>query len=85
MVVGEFDVDHVITEDVPALWRRTQSRAGIDCDRFFEYFAGRDVGHAIAIGNVRRYDTPLELDKAFGVRAPQSFLYLDNSSGCSRS
>src|ERR1017187_2315851 len=52
MVVGEFDVKHVISDDIAALWERTQSKAGIDSDGFFRYFAGRDVGHAIAIGNV---------------------------------
>jgi predicted transcriptional regulator len=76
MVVGEFDVKHVISDDVASLWERTQAKAGIDSDGFFRYFAGRDIGYAIAIGNVRRYKKPLELTANYGVRAPQSFLYL---------
>lgn len=75
-VVGEFDVKRVISEDVGKLWKRTESKAGIDGDLFFEYFAGCDVGHAIAIGDVRRYEEPLDLQETFGVRAPQSFMYL---------
>src|ERR1035438_10433783 len=74
MVVGEFDVQRVISDDVASLWKRTQSEAGIDCDRFFEYFAGCDIGHAIAIGEVRRYPKPLNLLQTFGLRAPQSFV-----------
>ncbi len=44
--------------------------------QFFNYFRGRDVGHAIAIGSVRKYAAPLELAAAFGIRAPQSFVYV---------
>jgi len=76
MVVGEFDVKQIISDDVVSLWERTRSKAGIDSNGFFRYFAGREVGYAIAIGDVRRYVKPLALDTHYGVRAPQSFLYL---------
>jgi predicted transcriptional regulator len=61
---------------VSGLWGRTNAHAGIDRKLFFEYFAGCQIAHAIAIGDVRRYKRPLELQKDFGVRPPQSFLYL---------
>ncbi len=76
MVAGEFDVQRVISDDVASLWRRTQAKAGIDCAGFFDYFAGCDVGHAIAIGEVRLYPKLLDVSKSFGLRAPQSFVYL---------
>lgn len=75
-VVGEFSVDDIITDDVNALWDRTEAEAGIDREGFFSYFSGRDVGHAIAIGKVKRYREPLDINAAYGVRPPQSFLYL---------
>lgn len=75
-VVGEFSVKDIITDAVDALWDRTEAQAGIDREVFFSYFSGRDVGHAIVIGKVRRYDEPLDLQESFGVRPPQSFLYL---------
>ncbi len=75
-VAGEFSVDDIITDDVAALWNRTEPQAGIDRKVFFDYFDGRDVGHAIVIGAVCRYKHPLDLQKTFGVRPPQSFLYL---------
>ena len=75
-VVGEFDVEHVVSDDVAELWKRTESKAGIDEDLFFRYFDGCEVGHAIAIGEVRRYQEPLHLKATFGVRAPQSFIYV---------
>jgi predicted transcriptional regulator len=76
MVVGEFEVKHIISDEIASLWERTRSKAGIDSDGFFKYFAGREVGYAIAIGDVRRYGKPLALETNYGVRAPQSFLYL---------
>jgi predicted transcriptional regulator len=75
-VIGEFDVQDVISGYVSELWRRTQPKAGIDAERFFRYFEGCDIGHAIAIGKVRRYSKARNLQAAYGVRAPQSFLYL---------
>ena len=48
----------------------------IERDLFFDYFVGCEVGYAIAIGDVRRYKRPLKLDTTYGVRPPQSFLYL---------
>lgn len=76
LVAGEFDVTEVITDSVEDLWGRTSRHAGIDRDRFLEYFDGCDLGYAIAIGGVRRYKKPLDLSLNFGVRAPQSFLYI---------
>ncbi|MCC6588313.1 MAG: ASCH domain-containing protein [Bryobacterales bacterium] len=75
-VAGEFSVENIITDDVDALWDRTESEAGIDREGFFSYFSGRDVGHAIAIGKVKRYREPRDINAAYGVRPPQSFLYL---------
>jgi predicted transcriptional regulator len=75
-VVGEFDVAEVISDSVEDLWSRTRGRAGIDREGFFSYFKGCDVGHAIVIGTVRKYGQPLDLAKTFGIRAPQSFVYI---------
>jgi predicted transcriptional regulator len=75
-VVGEFSVEGIITDDVEALWDRTEAHAGIGRDAFMDYFAGRDVGHAIKIGKVKRYNQPHNLEETYGVRPPQSFLYL---------
>jgi predicted transcriptional regulator len=75
-VVGEFSVEGIITDDVDALWNRTEAQAGIDRHKFMDYFAGRNVGHAIKIGKVKRYGRPQNLQKMYGVRPPQSFLYL---------
>jgi predicted transcriptional regulator len=75
-VVGEFSVEGIITDDVANLWGRTARHAGIDREAFMDYFSGKDKGHAIKIGNVRRYDEPRDLQETYGVKPPQSFLYL---------
>lgn len=75
-VLGEFRVEGIITDSVDALWDRTEAHAGIERDAFMDYFAGLAVGHAIKIGNVTRYDQPRNLQETYGVRPPQSFLYL---------
>lgn len=77
-VVGEFDVLSIITESLPDLWKRTSPYAGIDEDYFYSYFEGLSYGNAIAIGDVRVYDTPFCPTEELHLRPPQSFVYLDN-------
>jgi predicted transcriptional regulator len=78
-VVLEFDVLSIISAPLPNLWRRTRTYAGLDKARFNKYFDGLEIGHAIAIGNVREYTNPFDLIEKFGVKPPQSFMYLDPS------
>jgi predicted transcriptional regulator len=78
LVFGEFDVHGIIHDRVDDLWKRTRDAAGIDRELFFQYFAGREYGYAIQVGNTRRYKQPLCLMKHYGLRPPQSFLYLDD-------
>ena len=75
-VVGEFDVKEILSDEVHGLWGRTYQSAGIGRELFFDYFSGCATAHAISIGEVRRYTRPLDLAGEFGVKAPQSFLYL---------
>jgi len=76
-VAGEFDVEAIISDSVEGLWKRTKHCAGIDRQRFLDYFAGRKVGYAIVIGSVRRYTRSLDLLRRFGIRPPQSVAYLN--------
>ncbi len=78
-VVGEFDVRSIIGESLPTLWEQTKSFAGIEEDFFFRYFEGREHGYAIEVGEVRAYQRPFCPVERFGVRPPQSFVYLDHT------
>lgn len=76
MVVGEFDVNSIIKEPLSSLWEQTNQFAGIDKNFFLQYFNGREYGYAIEIGEVRSYQCPFCPIEHFGVRPPQSFIYL---------
>lgn len=75
-VVAEFDIERIHRLPVAELWNATKDYAGISHDRFMEYFSGRDIGYAIEIGAVNRFDQPLCIDKDFGVTPPQSYVYV---------
>ena len=76
MVWGEFTIDEVLHENVERLWDQTALHAGVERDFFLAYFAEKEMGYAIKIGQVTRYETPRSLREVYGVSAPQSFLYL---------
>lgn len=78
MVIGEFTIEDILHDDVERLWESTQPQAGIDRSDFFSYFNKKTKGYAIVIGKVTHYKTPKSLNSTYGVKAPQSFLYLDN-------
>ena len=76
-VVGEFEIDKVLSEKPSKLWSTTSEFSGISKRFFNEYFQGRSTGHAIKVKVARRYDEPLSLQSVLtsGI-APQSFCYL---------
>jgi len=78
-VVAEFTVRSIIRDSPRELWRLASSAAGIDEQSFFGYFKGKDIGYAIEIGKVRRYRTPFCPVEHFGVKPPQSFVYVGAS------
>jgi predicted transcriptional regulator len=76
-VVGEFTVDAIVEMELESLWEHTELYAGIGKEYFDEYFAGRELGFAVAVGETHRYSEPLDLDRDFGIQhPPQSFRYL---------
>ena len=78
LVVGEFEVNHVLQHSIKRLWKTTKEFAGISEENFFQYFWGKETGYAISIGRTRHYRRPLLLAKEFGIAPPQSFAYLDD-------
>lgn len=76
-VVGEFEVDRVISLAPDDLWDMTKKYAGITRDFFDEYFSERSRGFAIGVKNPQRYDAPFSLSELLpGAVPPQSFRYL---------
>ena len=77
-VIGEFEIDCIVHEDIERLWEITAKHAGISKDYFNEYFIDKDRGFAIKIKNVRKYEVP-QCIVDYKVTPPQSFLYLNRA------
>jgi predicted transcriptional regulator len=76
-IVGEFDVSGVVHGSPDSLWEQTADGAGITREFFQTYFQGRERAFALAIGAVRRYESPLEPDDLIEDFAPpQSYMYV---------
>ena len=76
-VIGEFEIDEIIHDDIDKLWIRTKNKAGISEEHFLEYFDNKSKGYAIKIKKHKRYDNPFELERLMVSTPPQSFRYLN--------
>lgn len=77
-LIGEFKIDGIIETNPDLLWNETKEFSGITYEFFSTYFDQRDNAYAIKIGELKKYDTPInpkEQNKNF--TAPQSFCYID--------
>jgi predicted transcriptional regulator len=76
-VIGEFEIEDILTSHPNSIWEETKEYSGISEDFFYEYFANREIAHAIKIKKTKKYDRPLSLKDDFKVLPPQSYLYLE--------
>jgi predicted transcriptional regulator len=74
-VIGEFEIDSIINEDLDLLWDQTKEHSGITEDYFFDYFVNKEKGFAIKIKNTKKYSQPKCLKEDFNLSPPQSFAY----------
>src|ERR1700744_1652481 len=58
-VIGEFEIDDIFSLAPDVLWEETKEFSGISEKFFFEYFAEREIAHAIKIKETKKYKTPL--------------------------
>lgn len=79
-VVGAFTVAGQELRSPDALWRRHRRHAGISKAGYSAYYDGAETAVGILVGDVEPLEEPLKLDMLGpGLRAPQSFQYLDTS------
>lgn len=76
MAIGEFDIEDILSDDIMNLWDQTKEFAGITQEYFLSYFSGRDNGYAIKVRKTMRYSQPFCIESRFGVKPPQSFVYV---------
>lgn len=77
-VIGEFEIDDIISDSPTDVWEKTKKFSGITKSFFNKYFENREIAHAIKIREVKKYENPLRLD-VFNVVPPQSYVYLEES------
>ena len=75
-VIGEFEIDDIFSFDPDELWKKTKKYSGISEDFFYQYFADREIAHAIKIKKTKKYKKPLCIREDFKVIPPQSYVYL---------
>ena len=75
-VIGEFDIDVILSLEPDEIWSKTKRFSGISEEFFYEYFANREIAHAIKVKNARRYSKPLCISEDFNLTPPQSYVYL---------
>ncbi len=77
LVIGEFEIEEVITENPDSLWNITKNASGISKRYFDEYFEGKQTAYAIKVSAVQEYAKPVTLMELFNInRPPQSFMYV---------
>lgn len=75
-IIGEFEIDNIIHLELDKLWNAVKDKAEVDKEFFDEYFASKQKGYAIAIKNVKKYKTSIDISDKYGIKAPQSFAYV---------
>ena len=75
-IIGEFEIERIISYELETLWDKTKKYSGISEDFFFQYFGNKEHGFAIKIKNTKLYRTPKCIREDYNLFPPQSFLYL---------
>lgn len=76
-VIGEFDIDQILKDDLDNLWDQTKDYSGITKDFYQSYFEGKEQGFAIKVKKAIKYKKDYCIQERYGKRAPQSFLYIN--------
>ncbi len=76
-IIGEFEIEDVLTGTPEYLWCKTSKDAGISKSYFDQYFGEKTTGYAIRIKSYKKYRNPLCLKLDFNIsHPPQSFQYI---------
>lgn len=79
-IIGEFEIEEIIHNELDSLWRDTKRYSGITKDYYFSYFKGKQSGFALKIKKTKRYNKHYSIRERFGLFPPQSFAYVREES-----
>ncbi|MCL5769684.1 ASCH domain-containing protein [Acinetobacter sp. ANC5681] len=76
-VIGEFEIETILSDRPDSIWDRTSQSSGITKDFFDSYFSERSKAYAIEVKSTKKYSIPQDLSEIkIGLKAPQSFAYV---------
>jgi predicted transcriptional regulator len=75
-IIGEFEIEKILHEDLKSLWNLTKDFSGISEKYYYDYFIGKENGYAIEVKKVKLYKEVLCIKETFGINPPQSFAYV---------
>lgn len=75
-IIGEIDIEEIISDTPHHLFEKFKAHIGINQNDYFKYFSNTDVAYAIKISHIRKYVIPKKLNDLGIKRAPQSYVYL---------
>ena len=77
-IVGYFTISAMIEDSPNNMWKMTHEGSGITKEYFDAYFSDCETAHAISIGEVVKFDTPIDPKKVIkNFTAPQNYRYVD--------
>ncbi len=77
-IVGEVSVKKTHTKELKKLWDLTRKTNSLKRNEFFEYFNGKEEGHAFEIASYIKYEVGISLSEVGIKHAPQGFIYAKN-------
>ena len=79
-IVAIIEVDRVLTDTPESIWKQTCKHSGVTKEFFMSYFRGKEKANAIKIKSFFKLKEPKSLSCVGIKNAPQSFVYIDDSS-----
>ena len=76
-VIGEFEIETILSDTPDNIWIQTSFSSGITQEFYDEYFEGRDKAYAIKVASTKMYRKQKTLADFNVQSAPQSFAYVD--------
>ena len=76
-VIGEFEIETILSDTPDNIWIQTSFCSGITQEFYNEYFEGRDKAFAIKVASTKKYRKQKSLADFNVQSAPQSFAYVE--------
>jgi predicted transcriptional regulator len=76
-VIGEFEIEAILSDTPDNIWIQTKLYSGISQEFYDEYFKGRDNAYAIKVASTKKYRKEKSLADYNVQSAPQSFAYVE--------